>query len=265
MSKLDEIVAETKAQLEIAKRRVPLSALQETVANLSPRSKHLKKTSSVQIIAEIKPKSPSAGQLLSGDPLTLAKTYEQHQANALSVLTNQKFFGGSLSLLSQIRQLTSLPILRKDFIIDPYQVYQTKVYQADLILLIYQICSDNFQELLDLSLKLGLQPLIEVYDANEIQALQPILDNPNYANQIILGINNRNLKTFEVNYKHSLELASFLPTEVLKASLSGIQTVTQAQELWHNGFEILLIGQTAMQNPSLLSEIHQACQSQKDN
>jgi len=265
MTILEEIILQARSELELAKNQIPLEQLQQQIVNSQHPPKVLTRAQNVQIIAEIKPKSPSAGQLLTTDPLELAKTYENYQASALSVLTNQQFFGGSLDLLSQIRRLTSLPVLRKDFIVDPYQVYQTKAYQADLILLIYQICSDNFQELLDLSLKLGLQPLIEVYDAKEIQALQPILHNPDYAGQIILGINNRNLRTFEVDYAHSLQLAPLLPKNVLTASLSGIQTASQAQELWRNGFDILLIGQTAMQNPSLLSEIHQACQSQKDN
>ncbi len=260
MTILEEIILQARSELELAKNQIPLEQLQQQIVNSQHPPKVLTRAQNVQIIAEIKPKSPSAGRLLTGDPLTLAKTYEQHHTSALSVLTNQQFFGGSLNLLSQIRPLTTLPILRKDFIFDEYQVYQTKAVQADLILLIYQICRDKFAQLLELSLKLGLQPLVEVYDKNELIDLQPLLTKPNLAGKMIVGINNRNLKTFEVNYKHSLELVSFLPTQVLKASLSGIQTVTQAQELWQHGFAILLIGQTAMQNPNLLSEIYQTCQ-----
>ncbi len=256
MSFLSKILKNTAKVVANQKQQTSLPALLAKIKLDNYTPTHLKHQNQLQVIAEIKPKSPSAGSLIgSQNLLNIARIYEQNGTNALSILTDQVFFGGSLELFDQIRSQTSLPLLRKDFIIDPYQVYQTKAYRADLILLIYKACPDNFVELLSLSLQLNLQPLVEVYDQQELDFVLPVINRLRAHDKIILGVNNRNLETFQVDYTHSFQFANLLPKNLLKASLSGIQQVSQAKELFTKGFNIVLIGQTAISNPKIITEI----------
>ncbi len=256
MSFLSKILQNTAKIVANQKQQTPLTTLQAKIKLNNYTPTHLRHQNQPQVIAEIKPKSPSAGSLIdSKNPLEIARIYEQNGASALSVLTDTTFFGGSLELFDRIRSQTSLPLLRKDFIIDPYQVYQTKAHQADLILLIYKACSDNFAELLTLSLQLNLQPLVEVYDPQELDFVLPIINKLKAQDKIILGVNNRNLETFEVDYTHGFQFVNLLPKNLLKASLSGIQQANQAKELFSKGFDIVLIGQTAISNPNIITEI----------
>jgi indole-3-glycerol phosphate synthase len=253
---LQEIVANTQQEILQAQAEISQTKLEAKIQTDGYQPKKSIQRNHPQIIAEIKPKSPSSGRLLDAQkPIVLAQTYETHGASALSVLTDEKYFGGNLKLLQSIRQASNLPILRKEFILEPYQVYETRAAKADLLLLIYQIIPEKFSKLLKLSLDLGLQPLVEIHGLDELTALWPVVTELQAEDKIILGINNRNLNTFEVNWRHSLRLADKLPQNVLKASLSGIDKPEQARELYQAGFDFVLIGQGAIQNPDLIRNI----------
>lgn len=253
---LQEIITNTKREIAQAKSEIPLSELQARIQAEKYQPKKLQGNTHPQIIAEVKPKSPSAGRLLDSQKTeVLAQTFEVNGAVALSVLTDERYFGGNLKLLQQIRQACTIPILRKEFILDEYQIWETRAAQADLILLIFKIAQENFKELLKLSLELDLQPLVEIHELWELGEIWPIVQNLKAEKKIILGINNRNLETFEVDWQHSLSLVSQLPTETLKASLSGIHTKEQSLELFRAGYDFLLIGQGAITNPKLITEI----------
>ncbi len=192
------------------------------------------------IITEFKRQSPSKGIInATAQVEKVAKGYEQAGASALSVLTDDKFFGGCNKDLVQARHVTTLPILRKDFIIDTYQVYEAKAIGASAILLIAAILDINqAKELGALANYLGMEVLMELHAPDEIDRLNPYVD--------VVGINNRNLKTFEVNLEQSITLAAALPPGMLKISESGIHDPQDALMLRKSGFDGFLIGENFM-------------------
>ena len=204
MNILDEIVANTKAKVSIAKEKVSLDELVSTINSkkiVKSKFKASLKDKDQAIIAEIKKASPSAGVISeSFDPVTKAKEYEAFGAAALSILTEEDYFLGSIQFLKDVKEVSDLPILRKDFIVDIYQIYESKLIGSDCVLLIASILSDTeldeFTKLADL---VGLDYIIEVHNEEELRRAQ------NFP-EAMIGVNNRNLKTFNVDIENSIRL-----------------------------------------------------------
>ncbi len=244
---LDDIVAHKRAELAAQKRTVSLAQLQDSVhfqavppAFLQALQQHPGRT----IIAEVKKASPSKGVIRADfDPLRLAHTYAAAGAAAISVLTDQKFFQGHLDYLGLIREHVSLPLLRKDFVFDPYQVYEARSYGASAILLIVAILSDaQLQELAALADSLRLDCLVEVHDEAELERA--------LACQVsLLGINNRDLRTFQTSIETTERLLGHMPPGVTVVSESGLSRAEQLVRLEARGVRAFLIGETFMAAP----------------
>jgi indole-3-glycerol phosphate synthase len=198
------------------------------------------------IIAEIKKASPSKGVIREDfDPVKIAKIYEANGAAAISVLTDEKYFMGKKEYLSAVRKAVSLPLLRKDFIIDPYQIWEAKLIGADCILLIMAMLDLKLaKELEDEALKIGLNVLVEVHNQKELnQALQ--LKTP------LIGINNRNLKNLEVDINLSKKLAKLIPSDRIIICESGIKTKEDILEMQKCGINNFLIGESLMSKTNI--------------
>jgi indole-3-glycerol phosphate synthase len=193
------------------------------------------------IIAEIKKASPSAGIISEDfDPIKKAKEYEDLGASALSILTEEDFFQGSSEYLKEVKAITSLPILRKDFMIDEYQIYEAKLIGADCILLIASILNDDeIQSFVDLAESLELDYLIEVHDLNELKRVE------HFSNGMI-GVNNRNLKTFDVDLNNSINLKNAFNSNNLFVAESGIKSQDDINTLKVHGIHVFLIGESLM-------------------
>ncbi len=241
---LDEIVAHKKTEVATRQEWRPISALEEEIQQCAqPRSLAgaLQTGPSIRIIAEIKKASPSAG-MIAGDiaPEQVATEYEMGGAAAISVLTDQEFFAGNIEFLPLVKRSVSLPVLRKDFVIDPYQVYESRAYGADAILLIAAILEPGeLKTLLSLTHELGMEALVEVHDEPE---LSTVLE----AGAGIIGINNRNLKTFTVSLETTFELCRRIPAGKIIVSESGIKTRADILRLEAAGVHAVLIGETLM-------------------
>ena len=248
MNRLAEIIAKKKQRVATSKDVVPRAAL-EMIARWTRESARthalrdaLIHDDRMNIIAEFKRRSPSKGSISGdADPATVARLYERGGAAAMSVLTEEDFFGGSLDDLRAVRQQTSLPILRKDFIIDEYQVYESAAAGADALLLIVAAMDDNsLRRLRELTEnELAMEALVEVHTRDEMQRA---ID----CGASIIGVNNRNLATFEVSLSTSIELAGSAPDGTILISESGIETREHINRLRDAGYHGLLIGETLM-------------------
>ncbi len=214
--------------------------------------KILKKGNKIKFLAEVKKASPSAGIIREDfNYLNIAKEYEAGGASAISVLTDKEFFKGDLKYLSEIKKTVSLPVLRKDFIIDPYQIYEAKAAGADLVLLIARILTkDQIDTFLALTHKLGMECLVEVHDIDE---LNTVLETE----ASIIGINNRNLDTFETNIETTLQLCHLIPEEKIIVSESGIKTRADVLNLEKAGIDAILIGETLMRSQDITQKINE--------
>ena len=244
---LDDIVAYKRTELDAQKQAVALAQLQEMPLfgkTPAPFLRTLQEWPGRAIIAEVKKASPSKGVIRADfHPLTLAQTYAQHGAAAISVLTEKKFFQGSLDYLRLIREHVALPLLRKDFLFDPYQVYEARAYGASAILLIVAILSDGqIAELSALARSLGLDCLIEVHDERELERALA-------CGVSLLGINNRDLRTFHTTIETSERLMRLIPPGVTVVSESGLSRSEQLTRLEQQGVRAFLIGETFMAAP----------------
>jgi len=243
MNILDKIVEQKKVEVAQALKAVSLEALMDypLFNEAVPSLKYsIASTNKSGVITEFKRRSPSKGMINDKVKVEdVVRGYEASGSSALSILTDVQFFGGSQLDLTDARQVTSLPILRKDFIIDPYQVYEAKAIGASAILLIAAILDvDKAKELGALANYLGMEVLMELHAPDEIDRLNPFVD--------VVGINNRNLKTFEVDLEQSVKLAAQLPADKLKISESGIHSPEDVFYLRNNGFDGFLIGESFM-------------------
>lgn len=240
---LDRIVEAKAARLEGAKRRAPVGTLVERGASRAFHSLGgaLERPDSVNIIAEIKQRSPSKGIICADfDPLRIADSYTGAGAAALSVLAEEDFFGGSLDHLEAIRARVALPLLRKDFIFDEYQLYESVSAGADAVLLIVAILEDELLgSLIELAGKLGLDALVEVHSADE-------MNRAIHAGASIIGVNNRDLTTFIVDLETSIDLARLAPTGAVLVSESGIHNGADIRRLKSAGFNAFLVGEHLM-------------------
>ena len=244
MNILDEIVAKTKSKLEEKKQGLSLEELISKIDFKNLKETNFKKSlqnKAEAIIAEIKKASPSAGIISENfDPVLKSKEYESFGASALSILTEEDYFLGNIEYLKDVKAITSLPILRKDFIVDEYQIYESKLIGADCILLIASILNDeelkNFSEI---SERLKLDYIIEVHDEEELQRVQ------HFSNAII-GVNNRNLKTFDVDINNSVELKKIFDGQNTFIAESGIKSKKDIEYLKQHNINVFLIGESLM-------------------
>ncbi|MDC1110880.1 indole-3-glycerol phosphate synthase TrpC [Gammaproteobacteria bacterium] len=244
MGILQKIVANTRASLAHKKVELPLEKIQSSLENLKlPRGKFKDHISSKDeaIIAEIKKASPSAGVIKEDfDPTKIAMEYESFGASALSILTEEDFFMGSVEYLKEVKKITSLPILRKDFMIDEYQIYESKLIGADCILLIASILTDQeIEDFISTAEKLELDYLIEVHDENELKRVEHFED-------ALIGVNNRNLETFEVDLNNSVRLRNTFKQKNIFIAESGIKSREDMNYLKMNNIKVFLIGESLM-------------------
>lgn len=260
-NKLDEIIAQKKIEVE---RLLPLAEKLRAAAltredfrsfygALHQGPEHL------AVIAEVKKASPSAGVIAGDfDAVKVAQTYDRGGASAISVLTDEKFFQGSLSYLARIREVTHAPLLRKDFIVDEVQIYESTVAGADAILLIVAaLKQEELVRFLKVAASCQLDVLVEVHDREE-------LDRALEADVCILGINNRNLKTFEVDLRTTETLAEDVPEDMILVSESGIKTPAEARQLYEWGANGILVGEGLMRSADPAAAIQEFMLAAKD-
>ena len=254
---LDEIVSKTEERLIEAYKNKSLDELMDNVSKLEINDefpfKEALKDSEIAIIAEVKKASPSKGVIAEDfDYINIAKEYEQAGASAISVLTEPYFFKGSNDYLKEISENVSIPILRKDFIIDEYMIYESKLLGASAILLIVSILDIvQLKKYLDLAHDLGLSAIVETHDANEIRTAMNV-------GAEIIGVNNRNLADFTVDIENSISLRRCVSDNILFVSESGIKTKEDVTRLKENNVDAVLIGETLMKSDdkkSLISEL----------
>ncbi|MEW6008451.1 MAG: indole-3-glycerol phosphate synthase TrpC [Candidatus Omnitrophota bacterium] len=249
MDILKRIIKNKLIEIKKAKQVRPLKHLILYV-NKCPKPRDFKKAVSkkgrVCIIAEIKKASPSVGVIRRDfNPIKLAKALEKAGADALSVLTDKKFFKGDLSYISKIKRKVKLPILRKDFIIDEYQVYESRAFRADAILLIARIITGNkLKKLYNLAKSLGLACLVEAYSKSDLKKALKISPE-------IIGINNRNLKDFSLDLNTTFRLAKFIPKGKIVVSESGFEDFSHLKNLRDRNINAVLIGEAFMRMKSI--------------
>ncbi|MFQ5896228.1 MAG: indole-3-glycerol phosphate synthase TrpC [Nitrospinota bacterium] len=250
---LDELVAGVREELEAAKRALSLAELGKRVASAPPVRGLLPALrgpgaprGKVRVVAEVKRASPSQGTIASEnfDPVAIARRYAEGGAAAISVLTERRRFGGSLGHLRAVREAVELPVLRKDFLFDPYQLYEARAAGADAVLLIAPILDgEELRKLLLEARALGMESLVEVHTEEELERALG-------AGARLLGINNRNLRTFETDPAHTLRLLARIPPErrsaLVLVSESGLNGWREVEPLWRAGVEAILVGESLM-------------------
>ncbi len=244
LTMLEKILERKRQEIARVKERVSLEELKERVGGHA-RERDFRQAiyqpGRLCLIAELKRKSPSKGMLRERfDPVSLAQSLEEAGSSALSVLTDEPFFGGHLDFLRDVKQFTEIPVLRKDFIIDAYQLYESLFYQADAVLLIVRALSDGqLSEYLALARELGLDALVEIHNDEELKRAVRV-------DAKIIGINHRDLTTFTLDTRLSERLIPSIPSGTTVVAESGIQTATDVQRMHRLGVHALLIGEALM-------------------
>jgi len=237
---LDRIVAQKREEVEQRRKAVTIACLQERIARQKPSPDFalVLKSDHIRLIAEVKQTSPSRGMLRPNfNPIELAQIYSDCGAAAISVLTETNYFMGSIEHLAAINKVVQLPLLRKDFIFDPYQVYESRAYGADALLLIAAILSQRqLKELVSLSHSLGLRCLVEVHNEGEVE--RAVLSEAE-----IIGINNRDLNTFAVDINTTHRLRPLIPKEKIVVSESGIRSRSDMEKLRKWRVDAVLVGE----------------------
>lgn len=254
MSFLKDILNAKRVEIAAAKNRVPLSIVED----LALQRKDVRNFTAalnrpgIRIIAEIKRASPSLGDIaLNLNPTLLGSAYEAGGAAALSVLTESAYFKGSIADLQQARAVCSLPVLRKDFIVEPYQVYETAAMGADAMLLIVRILDGaQLHDLLDLARHLGLHTLVEVHDETDVHRIA------NLHAPVVL-INNRDLAHFQTDVTRAVRIAGQLPADTVVVAASGIRNATDVQQALTHGIRRFLIGKTLVKHPMPSALLHE--------
>ena len=251
---LNDIIEYKRKEIEELKRRFPLAKITQAAEKLVEPKRSLHKSLSTKrrfhLICELKKASPSEGILREHfEPTTLAQEFEAAGASAISVLTERHYFKGNPETLKQIRPLTTIPLLRKDFILDSYQIYEATLLGADAFLLIAMLLTDSeLKQLLKLGRSLGLEALVEVHTKEE-------LDRAIRAESQIVGINNRNLKTLEIDRSVSENLIRFIPKGTVAVIESGIETRQEIVRYESLGVRCFLIGTTLMKSKNIKDTI----------
>lgn len=241
---LDKIVAAKRVEIDEARARVPERELRAAIADLpAPRGfqDSLSADGPIKLIAEIKKASPSRGVIREDfQPTEIAQIYQQHGATCLSVLTDRQFFQGSLEILREVRKVVDLPILRKEFVLDTYQIWEARAAGADAVLLIAECLEgDQLRRLHDAIVELGMAALVEFY---EPENLPRVLS----AGARLIGINNRNLRTFVTDLDHSIRLRTEIPADCVVVGESGIHSFADVQRLAAAKIDAILVGEHLM-------------------
>ncbi|WP_246522927.1 indole-3-glycerol phosphate synthase TrpC [Gemmata palustris] len=241
---LDQIVETKRSEIATAKAAVPEIELERRAFDTEPTrdfKSAVRRLGSITLIAEVKKASPSAGVIRADfDPVRIATTYEQHGAAAISVLTDRDYFQGQLQYLTDVKAAVACPVLRKDFILDRYQLLEARCAGADAVLLIAEcLPGERLAELQKQATALGLHTLVELHDADQ---LPRVLD----CGAAIIGINNRDLRTFQTRLEHTLELLPKIPVDRVVVSESGIKTHADLVRLGSAGARAVLVGESLM-------------------
>jgi indole-3-glycerol phosphate synthase len=244
---LDDILAEKRRAVSSARLRIPLAEIEARAAAIAPTRgflASLRSASGIACIAEFKRRSPSKGWIRrAADVAEVVAAYQRGGASAISVLTDTPFFGGELADLTSARAATELPILRKDFVIDPYQVAEARAAGADALLLIVAALGErDLRELLAATRAFGMEALVETHDADELRRAIA-------AGARVIGVNNRDLRTFHVDTDLAVELRPQVPGEYLMVAESGVRTADDVQRLRRAGIEAVLVGEALMRSP----------------
>ena len=246
---LDKIVAKKRKEIAESRARTPLASVQQSAAE-APSPKDflgaLQASQGIGLIAEIKKASPSKGLIREDfDPPSIAKTYTAHGASCISILTDETFFQGSLSYLQQIRAIVDTPLLRKEFILDTYQIYEARAAGADAVLLIAEILTaTELAHFSALAQQLGMVALIELYDPDNLPAVLA-------TGTPLIGVNNRDLRTFEVDLGHTVRLRDQIPENILLVGESGIHSREDALYLQEHGVNAMLVGESLMREENI--------------
>jgi len=246
---LDEIMAHHRENLPKIMAAVPFADLR-AMAGVAPPTRDFEaavRAPGVSLIAECKKASPSRGLLIHHyDPVRLAKLYEKAGAQAISVLTDTRHFQGTLAHLHDAREAVHVPVLRKDFMFHPYQLYEARVAGADAVLLIAAVLSDTeMRELLALARKLDLAALVEVHDEAELARVLPLQPR-------IIGVNNRNLQTFEVDFDNTARLRTLIPPEIAVVGESGLKSPDDVRAMKAAGVDAVLVGETLVRSKDVI-------------
>jgi indole-3-glycerol phosphate synthase len=251
---LDRIVTYKRQEIAAARAQVPEADLERALARCAlPRDfRAALEGAGIRIIAEVKKASPSAGVIRADfDPVAIARIYERHGAACISVLTDEPSFQGHLSYLESIRAAATVPLLRKDFLLDRYQLLEARVAGADAVLLIAEILEgETLPRLVRQAADLGLQTLVELYDGRN---LSRVLES----GARLIGVNNRDLHTFTTRLEHTLELAAAMPGDVCLVSESGIRNRADIERLQAAGVRAVLIGETLMRAPDIGAQLEE--------
>ena len=251
---LDSIIEHKQKELQIEQEQIPLAKLKSKLADL-PSTKDFKKAisqpDSISLIAEVKKKSPSKGIIREDfDPVSIAKIYAENGATAISVLTDVKFFDGKLEYLTAIREEVDVPLLRKDFTIDPYHIYQARVTGADAVLLIVAVLSsEQLCEFVEIASSLSMASLVEVHTESELDIALNI-------GAEIIGINNRDLRTFNTDLATTYKLRESIPSNKVVVSESGIYTRADVESLHEAGIDAILVGESLMRSQDIGEKVH---------
>lgn len=246
---LDKIVATKRIEIERAKNERPLDEVKARLAD-APAVRDfygaLAADGPIKLIAEVKKASPSVGLIRADfDPVAIAKIYDAHGATCISVLTDEPHFQGRLEYLTAIRAAVERPLLRKDFILDSYQLVEARAAGADAVLLIAECLDDcNLRKLFNEAYELGLTPLVELYEPAN---LERVLE----AGATLIGVNNRNLHTFEVDLEHTIRIRREVPEDCVLVGESGIKTHADVQKLSAAGVDAILVGESLMREPDI--------------
>lgn len=245
---LDKIIDYKRQELEAVRRKVSLKDVRAMAENTEPARDFVGGLKSpkggISIIAEVKKASPSAGVIRPDfDPIRIAATYEENGAACLSVLTDEHFFQGSLKYLEEIRARVKIPLLRKDFTLDAYHTYEARAHGADAVLLIVRVLEDaQIKDYTALAKDLGMAALVEVHDEREMERAKK-------AGATLIGVNNRNLDTFQVDLETSVRLSKIAPEKATLVAESGISTSEHIRKLYDAGLYAFLIGESLMKDP----------------
>jgi len=256
MNVLSEIVAKKHEEIEAAKAARPLETLQKEAASFRQEKRPFRELfeKGPVLIAEVKPKSPSAGHLTSS-PLEIADLYTKGGVDAVSVLTDEKYFGGSLELLKEVRERVPQAILRKDFIVDEYQVYESLLAGADAFLLIANILrTEKLLALTAVGQALNLDMVVEIHDEEDLKKALGV-------DAMIIGINNRDLKTLKIDIETTQRLAQKLPTGSMAISESGIETAADVRRVRGWGMRGILVGTSILQSADPVEKIKELKQA----
>ncbi len=252
MNIMDKILVKKKERLSAQKQRIPVEELKEKLSPIPRRAfqKAIHVQGQVSLIAELKKASPSKGIIREDfSPEGIARIYQQAGARAISVLTEEDFFQGDLYHLPLIRQEVHLPLLRKDFIFEEYQIYESEVFGADALLLITRILQEEeLERLITLTYELGMEALLEVYDQKDLS--RALSCNPR-----IIGINNRNLEDFGVDIENTLRLRDRIPPHITVVSESGINSVEDVLLLKKADIHAVLVGQALLESSDIETKI----------